>query len=449
MKAEYRWCLTGTPIQNSLDDFGALLAFIKVPPFEDQNGFDRYILEPVKKREHGSMQLLRKVVAATCLRRTKADNLQTLDLPVKDDRVEWVEMGSEDRRLYEFFKRFSYLSVAAAKTTKTKAATNILVLISMLRLICDHGEALLPESALTAWKHRDQKVLTWEMLEANTRRCDSCDRPLEDLDTSEAATESFKCDHVFCETCLTSEQGSANQPECPKCGIAALGSPSARSGSSPSPPLVKQEAPEKQKHPPSAKIEALLRNILEEKRVADEAHPTKRYALAQHLCVIRTPCGLTVTSVIFSLYVRMLNLIEASLRDKGLKIYRIDGQTSMPQRRKALEAFSSDGEFSIMLASIGAAGEGYAARSSSTFRNLLFPEPCQANLLVRIDLTAANTVHIVEPHWNPMAEAQAVDRVHRIGQQQTVKIVRYIVNDSIEKVSLQMRLASRGSTMVS
>lgn len=50
-------------------------------------------------------------------------------------------------------------------------------------------------------------------------------------------------------------------------------------------------------------------------------------------------------------------------------------------------------------------------------------------------MTAANHIHIVEPHWNPMAEAQAVDRVHRIGQQKTVHVHRYIVDQSIEEVS--------------
>lgn len=52
-----------------------------------------------------------------------------------------------------------------------------------------------------------------------------------------------------------------------------------------------------------------------------------------------------------------------------------------------------------------------------------------------IDLTVASSVHIVEPHWNPMAEAQAVDRVHRIGQTREVEVVRYCVKDSIEEVS--------------
>ena len=53
----------------------------------------------------------------------------------------------------------------------------------------------------------------------------------------------------------------------------------------------------------------------------------------------------------------------------------------------------------------------------------------------RIDFTIASRVHLMEPHWNPMAEAQAVDRVHRIGQTQEVVITRYIVPKSIETVS--------------
>jgi SNF2 family DNA or RNA helicase len=53
----------------------------------------------------------------------------------------------------------------------------------------------------------------------------------------------------------------------------------------------------------------------------------------------------------------------------------------------------------------------------------------------RIDLTAASAVHIIEPQWNPMAEAQAVDRVHRIGQRRDITVIRYIVSESIELVS--------------
>lgn len=69
----------------------------------------------------------------------------------------------------------------------------------------------------------------------------------------------------------------------------------------------------------------------------------------------------------------------------------------------------------------------------------LYGRLCRALLTIfprhRIDLTAASMVHLIEPHWNPMVEAQAVDRVYRIGQVQEVTVVRYIVPDSVETVS--------------
>lgn len=51
-----------------------------------------------------------------------------------------------------------------------------------------------------------------------------------------------------------------------------------------------------------------------------------------------------------------------------------------------------------------------------------------------IDLTSANHVHLLEPHWNPMAEEQAIARVHRMGQQRHVTATKYITPDSIEEV---------------
>ncbi|KAL4924962.1 C-terminal helicase domain-containing protein [Aspergillus undulatus] len=103
----------------------------------------------------------------------------------------------------------------------------------------------------------------------------------------------------------------------------------------------------------------------------------------------------------------MLDLIGNALNERGLAFKRIDGQSFFSQRKDSPEGFSIDSQCNILLASIGAAGEG-------------------------IDLTVANSVHIMEPHWNPMVESQAVDRVHRIGQKQDVEVVRYIVQDSIE-----------------
>ncbi|KAF4452090.1 hypothetical protein F53441_5022 [Fusarium austroafricanum] len=387
IQTQSRWCLTGTPIQNSLDDFGALLAFVKVPPLETKEHFEQYITHPIKKSRTKGFAVLRKVVAATCLRRTKAAYGHMLSLPPKTERVEVIEMDRNDRRLYEFFKRFSYLTAGLDKTSKKKPATNILVLISMLRLICNHGEALLPEAALKAWNERDSSNLTWEVLEANIKRCISCKFEVEELETSDSLTEELGCGHIICGSCTLKSQSSASLIPCPKCKSAANTTTLVTRTNPSLSQAITQNAPKI--YHPSAKVQALIRNInSRDKRAQSRMEQPK--------------------SVVFSYWTKMLDLIGSALKNKGFQYQRIDGQSSMSQRKKALETFGSDSECNIMLASIGAAGEG-------------------------IDLTAASTVHIIEPHWNPMAEAQAVDRVHRIGQQKDVDVIRYIVNHSIEE----------------
>ncbi|USP81222.1 hypothetical protein yc1106_08496 [Curvularia clavata] len=49
-------------------------------------------------------------------------------------------------------------------------------------------------------------------------------------------------------------------------------------------------------------------------------------------------------------------------------------------------------------------------------------------------MKTANIVHIIEPQWNPSVEHQAIGRIIRLGQEKTVKIVRYIMEGSVEKV---------------
>jgi SNF2 family DNA or RNA helicase len=69
--------------------------------------------------------------------------------------------------------------------------------------------------------------------------------------------------------------------------------------------------------------------------------------------------------VIFGYWTKMLDLIAVALNDKGLTFHRIDGQSSLAQREEAMEKFNNDPACDILLASIGAAGEGCVAH----FRN--------------------------------------------------------------------------------
>lgn len=106
----------------------------------------------------------------------------------------------------------------------------------------------------------------------------------------------------------------------------------------------------------------------------------------------------------------------------------------MIERSNALDAFSSDNTVTVMLASISAIAEGYV--NSGYFLCDSYDTDRLTQCAHRVNFTAANVVHLMEPQWNPMVEEQAIDRVHRIGQLRSIAIYRYIVRNSIESVSL-------------
>ncbi|KIM95726.1 hypothetical protein OIDMADRAFT_171182 [Oidiodendron maius Zn] len=391
LPAHNRWCLTGTPIQNSLDDFGSLLAFIGVTPFVTREQFKFWISSPILSNRKHSLVTMRKLVRATCLRRTKAHPhlRSTLNLPPKTELIDLVELESSERELYDFFKRRSYL-LTITDLKRPKSTGNIIVLLSVLRMICNHGEALLPRVALEAWRNRDTSAVSWTMLQTAAERkwsCCVCDQAIirNEEDRWEDDLVEFSCKkHVACETCVTRTEDMA--PKCPKCSIANNLSTSASESLRSSIPA----------YHPSSKVSALLRNVLPTLQGKDSISSDNP----------------PVKSVIFSYWTGMLDQIYEALSPHlsslGLSSVRIDGRSTLQQRHDALEMFNSDITCRIVLATIGAVGEG-------------------------VDLSIASEAHIIEPHWNPMVEAQAVDRVHRIGQTRAVRVTRYCVLDSVEE----------------
>ncbi|KAJ3497109.1 hypothetical protein NLG97_g2147 [Lecanicillium saksenae] len=379
--SQSRWCLTGTPIQNRLDDFASLVAFIRVPSFTKKHEFDIHIGQPIMDKATGCFLALRHLIAATCLRRTKASCLQSLNLPSKREVVEYVDLNERERDIYTFFQRRSFLlATSSTRGSSPAKANNTLQLIGALRMICNHAEGLLPPVALEAWHNKDATGLSWGMLEANMKECSLCSANCGLGDGVQYL--SFACHHTICSDCMGSDEDleETSDKRCPMCeaSVAKDSSSSKKARArSPATELV---------HSPSTKVLALLRRISLDCGKAEEP---------------------PVKCVIFSYWTRMLDIIQAALTENGARFRRIDGRSSLTDRMRALQCFNSDSTVTIMLASIGAVGEG-------------------------VDLTSASVVHLIEPQWNPMAEAQAVDRVHRIGQRRDVVIYRYLVQDSIE-----------------
>ena len=104
----------------------------------------------------------------------------------------------------------------------------------------------------------------------------------------------------------------------------------------------------------------------------------------------------------------MLNLLEDFIESRGWGYERIDGAVGGMQRQQAIDRFSDEASDSFLfLLSTRAGGVG-------------------------INLTAADTVIIYDPDWNPQNDIQAMARCHRIGQAKAVQVYKLITRDTYE-----------------
>ena len=112
--------------------------------------------------------------------------------------------------------------------------------------------------------------------------------------------------------------------------------------------------------------------------------------------------------LIFSQFTMLLDLLENYIRLRGYFYERLDGSITGERRQAAIDRFTSpDSESFIFLLGTRAGGVG-------------------------INLTAADTVILYDPDWNPQNDIQAQARCHRIGQTKVVRIYRLVTRGTYE-----------------
>lgn len=116
--------------------------------------------------------------------------------------------------------------------------------------------------------------------------------------------------------------------------------------------------------------------------------------------------------LIFSQFVKMLQLIKNMLQKEKITFEYMDGSTK--NRQQVIDNFNNNNNIRTFLISLKTGGYG-------------------------LNLTAADTVIIVDPWWNPMGENQAIDRAHRIGQTKKVLIYKVITKNTIEEKILSLQ----------
>ncbi|KAL2106050.1 hypothetical protein VUR80DRAFT_7378 [Thermomyces stellatus] len=415
LKGEYRWCLTGTPLQNVIGEYFSLIQFLRVRPFssylcrncpcELENWmmneekicvckhsalahvcvFNQEILSPIQRygRTGTGARAFDRLLLLTdhiMLRRLKKYHTESMELPVKkleitrqffsESENEIVSKVTEDaRRTFETYVMDGQLLQNYA---------NIFSLIMQLRQTADHPDLLSKKNA-----EGNQNIL----------ECCICESPAEDPIVS-------KCHHHFCRSCARSYLDNISEPECPRCHV----------------PLSIDIA--------QAEIEQdqmLLKktSIVNRIQMENWTSSTKIELLVHELYQLRSQSA-THKSIIFSQFTSMLQLIEWRLRHAGFTTVMLDGSMTPAQRNASIKHFMDNVDVECFLVSLKAGG-------------------------VALNLTEASRVFLVEPWWNPAVEWQSADRCHRIGQARPCIIKNLVIEDSVES---RMVLLQEKKTMM-
>ncbi|ORY86134.1 SNF2 family N-terminal domain-domain-containing protein [Protomyces lactucae-debilis] len=436
LKATRRWALTGTPIVNKLEDLFSLVHFLTVEPWGHFSFWRTFITIPFESKDYiRALDVVQTVLEPLVLRRTKdmrgQDGRPIVDLPPKQIEKVYLEFSEKERAIYNFISaraRRTYVQNAEAGTVM-KNYSMILGLILRLRQACcdptlvhqrvdvtelpadeqavkeDDATDLLADVSLkdmieqfaSGEAHGEQEASHFgatalqQIMDEAENECPICSaEPMEQQTVA-------RCFHSACKSCFTGHikfmKDRGEEPLCHTCRKPVSEQDLqeviryAQEGDQKDQVLLRPI----QQTEGSAKVDALLHRLQETKRA--------------------TP---NIKSVVFSQFTSFLDLIGKSLRRHRLQFVRLDGSMSLKERALVLEKFRSAPANMTLIISLKAGGVG-------------------------LNLTSANHVYMLDPWWSFAIEAQAIDRIHRMGQTRDVSVYRFIIKNSVEEKMLKIQ----------
>ncbi|KAK6089437.1 hypothetical protein P3W45_001574 [Vairimorpha bombi] len=406
LKSQYRWGLTGTPVQNRVGDLFSLVKFLKLDPYSfyfckkctcssmywlrynekekfSSRGFcvcghfgaqhfgwwNRNIATPIKElgfTEEGK-SIFDKLHALTqniILRRTKLGIEAELGLPSKVVSVERLFFNEKELDFYTslYSNTKSKFDEYNLRGEVVNNYVHIFDLLQKMRLATNHPYLVFKNNS---------NVLS------DLPICGFCNDECDDPIIS-------KCKHVFCRE--EAKNFLLESSECPVCKV---------------------------------KITIDLNQVYEYniKTKIDPSNwmsSTKIEYLIQKLTNMQSNKKKLEKSIVFSQYVNFLEILRWRLERAGFRCVVIYGNMPITQRKAAIEKFNSDSSITVFLISLKAGG-------------------------VALNLTEASNVFLMDLWWNPAVEEQAMDRIHRIGQHRPIRIHRIIIENSIESKILELQ----------
>jgi len=228
LKARFRWCLTGTPIQNRLEDIGALFAFIRVRPFESLAMFRKFVAIPFdesEERRRVAIQNLTLLLETLCLRRPRS----LLDLPKNHDRVRKVKFSPEEKSHYEKTRDGMNRNLRERVGEEfTKSKFGLFQIQLQLRILCNHGTYQPPFSWARRSLLNEREDALCAIGDHRELRCSICRLSMAMLGSDNIYKNYSACPHVLCSECMDDKtKMREEESNCPICKMSgAIGSKS-------------------------------------------------------------------------------------------------------------------------------------------------------------------------------------------------------------------------------
>ncbi|KAH9942925.1 P-loop containing nucleoside triphosphate hydrolase protein [Amylocystis lapponica] len=498
--ADRRLCLTGTPVQNKLDDVYALIKFLRLAPLDDKSIWTEFIGTPVKYGQPLGVARLQTIMKCITLRRTKEskaeDGRNILALPPRRDELRFLRFDEHEQAIYnQFFKEskdeFNELS---NKNEVMKNYVGILQKILRLRQICDHFELVKNKGlGLIGDDQPPDSAATYEDIVAVVAR--------EGINVQRAAAifallkESGIAQCVECGHELAGQadmlQGDGGMAEvdggaaAPKRGRKGKQSAS-RSGTRHSSPAAPRVILTRCQHlfcagcfrnsiypawpnvpaddqrccsacqsalTPLDAVEVDPDQCPVDAAVKKKAHKRDRRARTslEDFHPSTKVKALLGDLVQFS----RANRHSANYDPSSIEVQMVDGQGNCVDDGVVKTVVFS--QWTSMLDKVedalNAAGIRYDRLDGTMKRDertramdaLKHDPGCEVLLVslkaggVGLNLTAAQRVYLMDPYWNPAVENQAVDRIHRLGQTRPVTTVKLIIENTIEARLLEVQ----------
>ena len=438
--AQHRWVLTGTPIVNRLEDLFSLVRFLRVEPWSNFSFWKTFITVPFESKDFlRALDVVQTVLEPLVLRRTKdmktPDGEALVPLPPRTIEIEEIELSKAEREVYDYIFNRAKRTFAATMEAGTllKSYTTIFAQILRLRQSCCHP--VLTRNKTIAAEEEDADAAAdvangladdmdlQELIERFTSESDEQDankfgaHVLQQIQ-SEAGHECPICSeepmiepavtgcwHSACKKCLFDYiDHQKNKHELPRCFNCRE-------------VINQRDVFEIVHHNDDDDLYTAAPPRITLRRINSTAS-AKIAALISHLKHLRRSAPGT-KSVVFSQFTSFLDLISPALARDHIPFLRFDGAMSQKARAAVLAEFgSTEGRAGkkgmVLLLSLRAGGVG-------------------------LNLTMARRVFMMDPWWSFAVEAQAIDRVHRMGQEGEVKVMRFVVRESIEVRMLRIQ----------